>query len=167
MREHPVIKAEMLFCINRTTMMIAENIALKSIAQVPMLRLQKDIDDLFSQRKSLVRSGNQTSTLSSIYLLRSAGEISEPVLFLLHAPKRIMKQAPLRNKLKRWMREAIRQSSEIEKLGNVLLEQNKQVLLLLRADFKPSKDHAWKEIKEDVAVIGKMLLGKIQNSKLK
>ena len=73
-----------------------------------------------------------------------------------------MKQAPLRNKLKRWMREAIRQSYEIEKVSNVLLEQNKQVFLLLRADFKPSKDHAWKEIKEDVEVIGKALLKKIK-----
>ena len=142
----------------------AENIVSKSVNKVVMLRLQKDIDDLFAKRKSLVRSGNQTLSLSSIYLLRPADQNSEPILFLLHAPKRIMKQAPLRNKLKRWMREAIRQSSEIEKIRNVLLEQNKQVLLLFRSDFKPSKDHGWKEIKEDITVIGKKLLEKIQNS---
>ena len=140
----------------------------KSISEVKnpveMIRLQKDIDELFAKRRSLVRSGNQTSTLSSIYLLRALEEKSASLLFLLHAPKRTMKQAPLRNKLKRWIREAIRQSAEIAEVSNLLKEQNSQVLLLLRADFKPSKDHGWKEIKEDIVVIGNLLLKKIQKS---
>jgi ribonuclease P protein component len=125
---------------------------------VPMIRLQKDIDELFGKRKSLVRSGNQTTTLSSIYLFRPLVENSVTILFLLHAPKKYIKQAHHRNKLKRWMREAIRQSEEVEKVYEILAEKKIQVLLLVRADFKPSKDHTWQQIQEDIRIIMKRLM---------
>lgn len=132
-----------------------------------MIRLQKDIDELFAERKPLVRSGNQTKTLSSIYRIRSLEEHPEPLLFLLHAPKKFFKHAHMRNKLKRWMREAIRQSEELRETIVLLTEKKLQALVLIRADFAPSKDHAWKEIKNDTASIGRALREKIQNSKLK
>jgi ribonuclease P protein component len=129
-----------------------------------MIRLQKDIDELFAKRKSLVRSGNQTSSLSSIYFLRPLDEQSDPLLFLLHAPKKFIKQAHERNKLKRWMREAIKKNEEIEKIKEILAEKKLQVLLLIRADFKPSKDHSWQQIYEDIRIITKHLMKKIQIS---
>jgi ribonuclease P protein component len=134
---------------------------------IPMIRLQKDIDELFAGRKSLVRSGNQTTTLSSIYYLRPLLENSEPVLFLLHAPKKFIKQAHERNKLKRWMREAIRKNEEFQMIREILSAKNQQALLLLRADFKPSKDHSWQQIEEDMKIITRSLLEKSQKSKLK
>jgi hypothetical protein len=60
------------------------------------------------------------------------------------------------------MREAIRQGEEIQNVVKILIKKNQQVLLLVRADFKPSKDHAWKEIKSDIIIIGKKLADKIQ-----
>ncbi|MFI5264691.1 MAG: ribonuclease P protein component [Candidatus Kapaibacterium sp.] len=132
---------------------------------IPMIRLQKDIDDLFANRKSLTRSGNQTTTISSIYYLRELPEASEPILFLLHAPKKFIKPAHERNKLKRWMREAIRKNEELEKIREILSEKKQQALLLLRSDFKPSKDHAWNQIEGDILIVMKLLLEKSQKSK--
>jgi ribonuclease P protein component len=131
-----------------------------------MLRLQKDIDELFAKRKSLVRSGHQTATLSSLYLLRPLTQIGDPLVFLLHAPKKFIRQAHERNKLKRWMREAIRQSEEINNAVMILTDKSLQGLLLIRADYKPSKDHAWDEITNDIAIIGRKLGEKIQHVKL-
>ena len=129
-----------------------------------MLRLQKDIDELFGKRKHLVRSGNQTTTLSSIYYLRPLTEKSEPILFLLHAPKKIIKQAHERNKLKRWMRDAIRKNEEFQLVREFLSEMKLQVLLLLRADFKPSTGHAWLQIEEDISIVTKRLMKNIHSS---
>jgi len=129
-----------------------------------MIRLQKDIDELFAMRMSLARSGNHTKMLSSLYLLRTAEENSEPILFLLHAPKKFIKQAHLRNKLKRWMREAIRQSEQVEKVNAILAEKNTQALVLIRADFKPSKDHAWLQIQEDIRIIMNRLMKNLHSS---
>jgi ribonuclease P protein component len=132
--------------------------------RLPMLRLQKDIDELFAGRKSLVRSGNQTTTLSSIYYLRLLTEKSEPILFLLHAPKKIIKQAHERNKLKRWMREAIRKNEEFQMIKEILSEKKLQALLLLRSDFKPSKDHAWQQIEADISIVTKRLMKNLHSS---
>ena len=130
--------------------------------RIPTIRLKKDIDELFAKRKSLVRSGNQTSSLSSIYVLRPLDGQTDSLLFLLHAPKKFIKEAHERNKLKRWMREAIRKNEEIEKIKGILAEKNLQALILVRADFKSSKEHGWKQIKEDIQIIGRKLIDKIR-----
>ncbi|MEP7233750.1 MAG: ribonuclease P protein component [Ignavibacteriota bacterium] len=129
-----------------------------------MIRLQKDIDDLFGKRKSLARSGNQTTTLSSIYSLRELPEDSEPLLFLLHAPKKFIRQANQRNKMKRWMREAIRMNEEFVMIKEILSEKKLQALVLIRADFKPAKDHCWHEIQKDIPMIAKRLLKNLHSS---
>lgn len=129
-----------------------------------MIRLQKDIDELFGKRKSLVRSGNQTRTLSSIYYIRPLSEKTEPILYLLHAPKKFIKQAHERNKLKRWIREAIRKNEEIGKITELLAEKNMQVLLLVRADFRPSKEHSWQQTEDDIRMITKHLMKKLHSS---
>ncbi len=129
-----------------------------------MIRLQKDIDELFAKRKSLVRSGNQTKTLSSIYYFRSFSEKAEPILYLIHAPKKFTKLAHERNKLKRWIREAIRKNEEIEKINELLTIKNMQVLLLVRADFRPSKEHGWQQIEDDIRMITKHLMKKLHSS---
>jgi ribonuclease P protein component len=126
-----------------------------------MLRKQKDIDELFAKRKSLVRSGNKTTTLSSIYYLRPLEDFPEPILFLLHAPKKYIKKAYDRNKLKRWMREAIRINGGFENIKVMLSEKKIQALLLIRADFMPSKDHNWQQIEEDIRIIARKLEEKI------
>ena len=129
-----------------------------------MIRLQKDIDELFGGRKSLVRSGNQTTTLSSIYILRQVPDSAEPILFLLHAPKKFIKAAHERNKLKRWMREAVRKNEELEKIKEILSGKKQQALLLIRADFRPSKDHAWQQIETDISIIIKRLMKNLHSS---
>ena len=150
----------MLFVFCRTDMTNGTNTDSKVLNRLTMIRLQKDIDELFAKRKSLVRSGNQTRTLSSIYYFRPSSEKTEPILFLLHAPKKFIKQAHERNKLKRWMREAIRKNDELEKISELLTNKNIQALLLIRADYKPSKEHGWQQIKEDIQIIGKKLIDK-------
>jgi ribonuclease P protein component len=136
--------------------------ATKRKNRLPMIRLQNDIDELFGKRKSLVRSNNQTTTLSSIYYIRQLPENAEQIIFLLHAPKKFIKEAHDRNKVKRWMREAIRNNAEFEKIKKILLEKNLQTLLLVRADFKPSKDHGWQQIEPDIRMITDYLTKKIQ-----
>lgn len=127
-----------------------------------MLKLQKDIDELFASRKSLVRSGNHTSTLSSIYSIRPLIEDAPPILYLLHAPKKFIKLAHERNKLKRWMREALRTSDEFESIKDILIEKELQVLLLIRADFRPSKNHSCQHIQDDVRSIAIKLTSKLK-----
>ena|SRR2546430_169230 len=117
------------------------------------IRLRKDIDELFAGRRSLARSGNQTATISSLYFLRPLLEDDEPLLILFHAPKKNIPKAHERNKVKRWMREAVKQNEELSRIESALKEKNKQVLLLLRGDFKPSKEHSWQEIRSDINII--------------
>ncbi|MDP4219073.1 MAG: ribonuclease P protein component [Bacteroidota bacterium] len=134
---------------------------------LPMMRLQKDIDELFARRKWLVRSLRETNMLSSLFFFRRLEENAEPLLLLLHAPKRIARYAHERNKLKRRIREALRQSEEIREAVRELSGNKMQVLLLVRSDFNPSKDHGWPEIQEDISLLGIKLLEKIQKAKNK
>ena len=126
--------------------------------------LKKDIDDLFAARKSLVRSGNQTSTLSSLYLVRELPQGSAPIMFLLHAPKKFISQAHQRNRVKRRMREAIRRCDDLYTIVSELLSRELQVLLVIRADHKPSKKHGWNEINADIQVITTRLAQRVLKS---
>ena len=130
--------------------------------RISMLRLQKDIDELFAKRRSLVRSGNQTKTLSSIHVIRPLDENAEPILFLFHAPKKFIQEAHERNKMKRWIREAIRHNEDIQLIRESLREKQLQAMLLIRADFKPSKDHGWQQIEGDIRIIVNTLHGKVR-----
>ncbi len=62
------------------------------------------------------------------------------------------------------MREAIRQCDEIAEIYSLLAERKSQVLILLRADFKPSKDHAWQQIKDDIRIIADRLMKNLHSS---
>lgn len=124
------------------------------------LRLQRDIDELFKEGRSLGRTGKDTSVTSGKYLLRELPEANAPViLFLYHAPKKLIKPAHERNKLKRWMREAVRISQEMNAMGDTLHEKNIQLLLLLRITTPPSAKCNWQHITEDIRSIS----GKLRN----
>jgi ribonuclease P protein component len=140
------------------------HIVSKKMNRLPMLRLQKDIDELFSKRRSLVRSGDHTSTLSAIFYLRPFPDGVDPILFLLHAPKKNIKEAHERNKVKRWMREAMRKNAAANEIAELLTEKKLQALVLIRADFRPSPGHGWQQIEEDIRIIYTRLLKKIQGA---
>src|SRR4051812_987612 len=99
--------------------------------KLPVIRLQKDISELFSGRRSLARSGKQTSTISSLYQIRDFLS-DDPIVFLFHVQKKVVPKAHDRNKLRRWIREAVRHSAELMEIESALREKNKQVLILLR-----------------------------------
>jgi ribonuclease P protein component len=128
--------------------------------KLPVIRLQKDISELFSARRSLARAGKQTSTISSLYQIRDSHS-DDTILFLFHIQKKIAPKAHDRNKLRRWIRESVRASETIQEMDTHLKEKKQQVLLLLRADFKPSPGHSWNEIKNDVEIIFTLLQKKI------
>lgn len=124
------------------------------------LRLQRDIDELFKEGRSLGRTGRDTSVVSGKYLLRELPEANAPViLYLYHAPKKFIKPAHERNKLKRWMREAVRLSEEMDSIKDTLHEKNVQLLLLLRITTPPSARCNWQHITEDIRSIA----GKLRN----
>lgn len=124
------------------------------------LRLQRDIDELFKEGRSLGRTGKDTSVVSGKYLLRELPEAKAPViLYLYHAPKKFIKPAHERNKLKRWMREAVRLSEEMNSIKDTLAEKNVQMLLLLRITTPPSATCNWQHITEDIRSIA----GKLRN----
>jgi ribonuclease P protein component len=128
-----------------------------NLNRLPMLRLQRDIDALFAARKTLARTGRDTATLSSQYLLRELPENESPILFLLHAPKKNVRRAHERNKLKRWLREAIRRSDEMKKTFARLKEKNIQALVVIRASAPPSKKCSWDVIESDIPKIALLL----------
>jgi ribonuclease P protein component len=128
-----------------------------NLNQLPMLRLQRDIDALFAARKTLARAGRDTATLFSQYLLRELPENESPILFLLHAPKKFVRRANERNKLKRWMREAIRTSDEMKKTYIRLKEKNIQALVVIRASALPSEKCSWGNIASDIQKIALLL----------
>ncbi len=122
------------------------------------LRLQRDIDELFKEGRPLVRTGKDTSVLSGKYLLRELPEANAPViLFLYHAPKRFIRPAHDRNKLKRWMREAVRLSEEMEGIKQTLHEKNVQLLLLIRVMTPPSAKCNWQHIQKDIITLSEKL----------
>lgn len=124
------------------------------------LRLQRDIDELFKEGRSLGRMGRDTLVVSGKYLLRKLPEAKAPViLYLYHAPKKFIKPAHERNKLKRWMREAVRLSEEMDSIKDTLHEKNVQLLLLLRITTPPSARCNWQHITEDIRSIA----GKLRN----
>jgi ribonuclease P protein component len=124
------------------------------------LRLQRDIDELFKEGRSLGRTGRDMSVVSGKYLLRELPEANAPViLYLYHAPKKYIKPAHERNKLKRWMREAVRISEEMNAINNVLSEKNMQMMLLLRITTPPSEKCNWQHITDDIRSIA----GKLRN----
>lgn len=126
-----------------------------------MLRLQRDIDALMAGRKPLAIAGRKTNVLSAFYFLRELPPDEPPILFLLHAPKRIARPAHDRNKLKRWMREAIRQSDEMKNVYEKLQGEKKQTLILIRATMSPSSDCNWNQIEEDIRIIADSLIKKL------
>ena len=126
-----------------------------------MLRLQRDIDALMHSRKPLAIAGRKSSVLSAFYFLRELPPDAPPMLFLLHAPKRQTRPAHERNKLKRWMREAIRQSDEMKEAHRILAQENRQALILIRATMPPSADCSWNQIQDDVRIISALLIKKI------
>ncbi len=127
---------------------------------LPMLRLQRDIDALMGGRRPLALAGRKTAVLSAFTYFRELPAHASPILFLLHAPKRQIRPAHDRNKLKRWMREAIRGSEEIKQAYALLHENNIQALILIRATEPPSKRCQWLNVQADVAMIGKLLAEK-------
>jgi ribonuclease P protein component len=131
-----------------------------NLNRLPMLRLQRDIDALFAARKTLTRTGKDTIVLSSQYLLRDLPQNESPILFLLHAPKKFVRRAHERNKLKRWMREAIRTSDEMKTAYARLNEKNIQALVVIRASEPPSKKCSWENIVNDIGVISRVLEGR-------
>lgn len=124
------------------------------------LCLQRDIDELFKEGRSLGRTGRDTSVVSGKYLLRELPEAKAPViLYLYHAPKKFIKPAHERNKLKRWMREAVRLSEEMDSIKDTLAQKNIQLMLLLRITTPPSAKCNWQHITEDIRSIS----GKLRN----
>ncbi len=126
------------------------------------LRLVRDIDELFKEGRSLGRAGKDTSVVSGKYLLRELPEANAPaILFLYHAPKKFIKPAHERNKLKRWMREAVRISEEMNAIKDTLHEKNMQLLLLLRITTPPSAKCNWAHITADVQKMSSLLSTKV------
>lgn len=130
------------------------------------LRLQRDIDELFKEGRSLGRTGKDTSVVSGKYLLRELPEADAPaILYLYHAPKRFIKPAHDRNKLKRWMRETVRLSEEMNATGDILAQKNMQLMLLLRITTPPSAKCNWTHIQSDIQKVSEVLLVKLLQHK--
>jgi len=130
----------------------------KMNSRIQTIRLQRDIDELFAEGRSLGRTGKDTSVISGKYLLRELPEPNAPALLLLyHAPKKFTKPAHERNKLKRWMREAVRISDQMKNVSELVEGNSKQLLILMRITQPPSKDCNWQHISEDIRSIAEKL----------
>jgi ribonuclease P protein component len=129
------------------------------------LRLKRDIDLLFKEARPLAKAGRDTAVVAARYVVRELAEGEVPILILYHAPKKFTKPAHERNKLKRWMREAVRLSEEMASLSEMLSGNKKQVLLLVRITTPPSPSCNWQHISADMRSIGKKLV-EIQGASL-
>ena len=135
-------------------------------SRIQTIRLQRDIDELFAEGRSLGRTGKDTLVVSGKYLLRELPEPNAPALLLLyHAPKKFTKPAHERNKLKRWMREAVRISDQMKNVSELVEGNSKQLLILMRITQPPSKDCNWQHIEGDVKKIGEVLMTKLLQNK--
>jgi RNase P protein component len=127
------------------------------MAKLVAVRLQRDIDELLASRKPLAIAGRKSRAVSAYYHLRPASEASEPLLFLIHAPKRAMAKSHDRNLQKRRMREAIRTLPVYSEISEDLRSASKQALVLLRAMRGSSPESAWDVIVADMELIGSQL----------
>lgn len=135
-----------VFCTMKLTPLIAT------------LRLERDIDELFKKGRWLAHARKDTVVIEVKHLLRALPQANAPaILILYNAPKKYVKSAHERNKLKRWMREAVRSSEEFTKLGEMARENNRQMLVLLRLSSPPNAHCNWEHILPEICSIGKIL----------
>jgi ribonuclease P protein component len=129
--------------------------------QITAMHLQRDIDALRSGRKISLRTGRDTSVVSAQIVLRELPPSSPPMLFLFHAPKKTVRSAVDRNKLKRWMREAVRRNEDRIAYAQTLQEAGKQALILLRITEPPSKNCTYQKIVSDCSMIFSHLINAV------
>jgi ribonuclease P protein component len=127
--------------------------------------LDRDIDELFKARQSLVRRGRDCRQLSAMWLLRDApATLLTPLLILFIIPKRYIRNSHERHKIQRWLREAIRCSPKTIEIEGLLQTINKEALLGIRCQLAPSKDLNWKVISSDIEIVLEHLLKAIERS---
>jgi ribonuclease P protein component len=119
-----------------------------------MLRLGRDIDELFASGKRLRHDGK----IRARYIVRENGKNDLSILFLFVVPKKFVRPAHERNKIKRWLREAIQNSDVLDELAQLLQENKKQMLIALRVETPPSARMNWNIISDEVGEIGRKLI---------
>lgn len=129
--------------------------------QITAMHLQRDIDALRSGRKISLRTGRDTSVVSAQIVLRELPPSSPPMLFLFHAPKKTVRNAVDRNKLKRWLREAVRQNKDRIAYADALRSHGKQALIQLRITEPPSKNCTYQKIVSDCSMIFSHLINAV------
>jgi ribonuclease P protein component len=123
------------------------------------IHLERDIDELFQARQSLVRRGKDCRELSALWLLRETATPSEsPVSTLLIIPKRFVRRSHDRHRIQRWIREATRLSPILLEVEELLRSQQKEALLGIRCQNNPSRSVNWAVINSDVQILLEHLL---------
>ncbi|HYM21275.1 MAG TPA: ribonuclease P protein component [Candidatus Kapabacteria bacterium] len=120
---------------------------------IGLLRLRHDIDELFARGKRLRYDGK----IGVRYIVLENSSDAHPLLFLLVTPKRYIRKAHERNKLKRWLREVVRNSESMEKLAMQLQNANRQMIVSLFIREKPSARMNWDVIRREVEDIAQQL----------
>lgn len=114
-----------------------------------MIRLERDIDVVFRGGRRLKHSG----TFAARYAIRELPAGAGPLLFLFIVPKRFVRRAHERNRIKRWMREAFIASEAFQALTASLTGSTRQYLVSIRVDKAPSAEMHWGVIKPEIETI--------------
>ena len=114
-----------------------------------MIRLERDIDFVFSQSKRLRHRGS----LAVRFAVRAREDSAAPILFLFIVPKRFLKRAHDRNQIKRWLREALIHCEAYQSLLHTIENAERQYLVSIRVDRVPSAQMNWKVIQPETEKI--------------
>ncbi|MEO6938592.1 MAG: ribonuclease P protein component [Candidatus Kapaibacterium sp.] len=126
------------------------------------LRGLRDIE-WFLQTKRPIRSlSGIKMQISGAWSKRPIGDL-EPIQFLLLVSKRSVKEANDRNQLRRWMREAVRNTSEFYEIELLAKKSESQVIIMLRASNPPSKNIQFHSISNEIRDLAQNLVLKLSS----
>jgi RNase P protein component len=128
------------------------------------LRLKRDLDWFFDNKRRL--TGCRTKVVEAAWSRRPIPEGRCAIQFLFLAPKRHIRLAHDRNKIKRWLREAVGAIPQFTEIERVADTSNLQIILMLRVLRGPTSaigDRVvdWSAIASDVERIGTALLKEV------
>ena len=126
------------------------------------LRGLRDIEWFLETKRPIRSSSGGKMRITGAWSKRPLGDLA-PIQFLFLVAKRSVREAHDRNKLRRWMREAVKNTLEFYEIELLAKESESQVLIMLRASNPPGKNVQFRSISSDVRELAQNLVLKLSS----
>ncbi len=136
-----------------------------SIDRKHSLAGRDNLNWFFANRKWLRTSAGgdapRCAIIECAWAKRPLAEGEAGIRFLFLASKKSYKRAHDRNKIRRWLRAAITETTVFAELEASMLTRGEQLLVMMRVS-KPMREIGWKKIRENIESIASHLAKRVQ-----